>query len=193
MRHGFKAEAERVSVTARVQLGIALLDPIDPWEYAKARGVVVLDFSCLTLPERDHKQLLIIDNESWSGLTLKHDSEFFVVINPSHNIARQRNTLMHEIAHIHLGHTPGRVDFSAGGMMLLSDYPADQEDEADWLAAALLIPRDALYKARRSGSSIDEIADMFGVSKQLAEWRIRMTGIDTQIRRGSSARSVATN
>lgn len=70
-------------------------------------------------------------------------------------------------------------------MMLLSDYPVEQEDEADWLASALLIPRDALHALRRSGQSSDEIASYFGVSKPLAEWRIRMTGVDTQLRRAA--------
>lgn len=188
MRYGFKAEAERISIGARELLGLNADDPIDPWAYAAARGVVVLDMDKLKLETRHRDQLLVRDNESWSGLTLKLDDRFFVVINPTHQMGRQRNTLMHEIAHIHLGHTPARVDFSTSGMMLLSDYPVDQEDEADWLASAILIPRDSLYSLRRAGKNSEDIASIFGVSKQLADWRIRMTGVDTQLRRTMSVR-----
>jgi Zn-dependent peptidase ImmA (M78 family) len=183
MRYGFKAEAERISAAARQLLGLTPSDPINPWAYAAARNVIVLDMASLNLEQRHRDQLLVKDNESWSGLTLKLENRFFVVVNPSHQLSRQRNTLMHEIAHIHLEHTPARVDFSESGMMLLSDYPADQEDEADWLAAAVLIPRDALHNLRRAGQGSDEIAAYFGVSKQLTDWRIRMTGVDTQLRR----------
>jgi Zn-dependent peptidase ImmA (M78 family) len=189
MRYGFKAEAERVSAGARQLLGLNAADPIDPWAYATARNVVVLEMASLNLEPRHREQLLVKDNESWSGLTLKMDNSFFVVVNPSHPISRQRNTLMHEMAHIHLGHTPARVDFSNSGMMLLSDYPIDQEDEANWLAAAILIPREALYSLRRLGKGVEEIASIFGVSKQLSEWRLRMTGVDSQLKRAARLRS----
>lgn len=183
MRYGFKAEAERISAGARSLLDLKPGDPIDPWAYASARGIVVLDMAELDLEDHHRDQLLVKDFESWSGLTLKWQERFYVVVNPAHPLSRQRNTLMHEAAHIHLGHTPARVDFSSSGMMLLSDYPVDQEDEADWLAAAILIPRDELHSLRRAGRNAEEIASHFGVSRQLADWRIRMTGVDTQIRR----------
>lgn len=186
MRYGFKAQAERISASARKVLNLDAADPIDPWALAAAKGIVVLDIRAIELEERHLEQLLINDSDSWSGLTLKESSQFFVVINPSHPIGRQRNTLMHELAHIHLEHTPARVDFSSSGMMLLSDYPVDQEDEADWLAAAVLLPRDALHNLRRSGKSADEIAAMYGVSKQLCDWRLRMTGVDSQLRRAAA-------
>lgn len=186
MRYGFKAEAERISAGARELLGIKRSDPIDPWAYASVRGIVVLEMAELNLEDHHRDQLLVKDCESWSGLTLKLGDRFYVLVNPAHPLGRQRNTLMHEVAHIHLGHTPLRVDFSSSGMMLLSDYPVDQEDEADWLAAAILIPRDELYSLRRAGRNSDEIASLFGVSRQLADWRIRMTGVDTQLRRAGA-------
>lgn len=187
MRHGFKAEAERLALRARQMLGVSSQSPIDPFAYAEALGVVVLDFAALNLAERHRRRLLESDSESWSGLTLKEDGRHFVVLNPSHPMTRLANTLVHELSHIQLGHRPGRVDISDSGMMLLSEYPDDQEDEADWLAAAILLPRDAVFIRRARGSSASEIAAEFGVSTQLAEWRLRMTGIDTQLRRSGRA------
>jgi hypothetical protein len=64
--------------------------------------------------------------------------------NPANALTRQRNDLMHELAHIELKHVPARVDFSKSGLLLLSDYSDEQEQEADWHAAARL--RDALTK-----------------------------------------------
>ena len=89
---------------------------------------------------------------------------------------------MHEVSHIYLKHVPGRVDISVSGLMLLSDYPDDQEQEADWLSAALLLPRDALQQLRYGGVSPDAIAGKYEVSLQLVEWRLRMTGVEAQLR-----------
>lgn len=186
MRRGFKAEAERVALDVRQSLGLEPMAPIDPWAYAAHLGVVVLDFNKLDLSSEHCQQLLKIDPESWSGLTLKEGGRHFVLINPADQKRRQCNTMMHEIAHITLKHVPKRVDVSAGGLMLLSDYPADQEDEADWLAAAVLLPRDALHHHRSNGWTTGQICDVYCVSTELCNWRLRMTGVEMQLRRRSA-------
>lgn len=183
MRRGFKAEAERLSAGARSELGLGQADRLCPWRYAGHLGVAILDFSKLGLSPKDENQLLEIDPESWSGMTLREGALTAMVLNPSHSAARQCSTLMHEVAHFVLKHVPARVDVSSSGLLLLSDYSEEQEAEADWLGAALLLPRDALLGRRRLGASIADIAEEFGVSTQLCQWRLRMTGIDRQLSR----------
>ncbi|MBZ5524313.1 MAG: ImmA/IrrE family metallo-endopeptidase [Acidobacteriia bacterium] len=183
MRRGFKAQAERSAAVARDVFGLPRNAPIDPWAYADHLNVRVLDFGKLGLPTREASQLTVIDGDSWSAMTLQIKGTFAVVLNPSHAITRQRNDLMHELAHIELRHAPARVEVSANGLLLLSDYSDEQEQEADWLAAALLLPRDALVQSRSAGHSAAEIAIRYGVSEALCEWRLRMTGVDVQIRR----------
>jgi Zn-dependent peptidase ImmA (M78 family) len=74
-----------------------------------------------------------------------------------------------------------------------STYDQDQEDEAAWFGATLLLPRPALLWMRRRNLSDEEAATHFGVSLDLLHWRIGMTGIDFQIGlRRSESRSVAT-
>ncbi len=92
---------------------------------------------------------------------------------------------MHELAHVILKHVPAKVDVSSTGLLLLSDYSDDAESEADWLAAAMLLPRDVLISRRRLGESISDIAEAYGTSDQLCEWRVRMTGVDVQLRRAA--------
>jgi len=92
---------------------------------------------------------------------------------------------MHELSHVILKHVPAQVEVSNTGMLLLSDYSDEAEAEADWLAAAMLLPRDVLMDRRRRGDSISAIADAFGTSDQLCEWRVRMTGVDVQLRRST--------
>lgn len=187
MRRGFKAEAERIALSVRQGLGLDAKAPVDPWVYAKTLGVIVLDFETLGLDAKHQRQLLEIDPESWDGLTLKEGNRHFVVVNPRDSRPRQCSTMMHELAHIHLRHVPKRVDISVSGLMLLSDYPAEQEDEADWLAAAILLPRDALWHFKTMGWSTSQICDAFGVSPQLCDWRLRTTGVNAQLYRRSRA------
>jgi len=183
VRRGFKAQAERSAASARRALGLPANAPIDPWAYAAYLNVRVLDFGKLGLPLRDVSQLTVIDGDSWSAMTLQLETTFAIVLNPAHAVTRQRNDLMHELAHVELSHTPARVEVSDSGLLLLSDYSDEQEQEADWLAAALLLPRDGLIQLRSARLSAADIANHFGVSTALCEWRLRMTGVEMQMQR----------
>lgn len=183
MRHGFKAKAERQSADARVALGISATGLLDPWDYAAHIGVIVLDMDQLGLTEDCRDRLLVTDSDSWSGMTIKEGEATAIVLNSSHARTRQCSTLMHELSHIQLKHTPTRVEVSQTGVLLLSDFSDEDEGEADWLAAAMLLPRDALIRFRGQGDTVSQLAARFGVSDQLCEWRLRMTGVDVQLRR----------
>lgn len=186
MRRGFKSQAETRSAQARYALGLDKLAPLDPWAYAQYLGVVVLNFSELGLKQAVIRQLTVTDDESWSAMTLKEGDTVAIVINPAHRDTRQRNDLMHELAHVELMHTPARVEVARSGLLLLSDYSDDQEQEADWLAGAYLVPREGLVHMRSRRKEIPEIASYYCVSPALCEWRLRMTGVDIQMRRRAS-------
>lgn len=181
MRRGFKADAERRSISVRAELGISAIGPLCPWAYAEHRDILVLEAKDLELPETHMTQLLVRDPDSWSGMTLAEDGVHLVVLNSAQSRARRAATLMHEIAHIDLDHAPSEVSVSPSGIVLLSDYSADQEDEADWLGAALLLPEPALLHYRGQGMSLGQIAIEYGVSEQLCAWRSRMTGVEKRL------------
>ena len=143
----------------------------------------MVDFRSLDLTAMAVRQLTVVDDESWSAMTLKEDKTLAIILNPAHALTRQRSDLMHELAHVELRHTPTRVDVSKTGMLLLSDYSEDQEQEADWHGAALLVPRTGLMHFRAQHKTITDIAEHYGVSESLCEWRLRMTGVEIQIRR----------
>ena len=76
-----------------------------------------------------------------------------------------------------------RVEVSKTGPLLLSDYSDEQEQEADWLAGAMLLPRQGLVRFRSARQATEEIATYYGVSVAWCEWQLRMTGVDSQMRR----------
>lgn len=167
-------------------LGLDKFAPLDPWAYAQYLGVFVLDFGELGLEQAVARQLTVTDDESWSAMTLKEGNTLAIVINPAHHDTRQRNDLMHELAHVELMHTPVRVEVAKSGLLLLSDYSDEQEQEADWLAGAYLVPRAGLVYMRLRHKEIREIASYYGVSPALCEWRLRITGVEIQMRRRAS-------
>lgn len=181
MRRGFKAEAERRSVAAREGLELGPTVPLCPWDFAQSLGVMVFGADELDLEPEHVVQLLQRDPDSWSGMTLHDQGTHVVVLNSTHPRTRQTATLMHEIAHITLEHVAAEVTVSPSGLVLLSDYSAEQEDEADWLGAALLLPEPALSHERSRGLSLAAIASAYGVSETLCQWRCRMTGVEKRL------------
>jgi Zn-dependent peptidase ImmA (M78 family) len=126
-------------------------------------------------------QLLIRDASSWSAVTLEKSGQRVIVVNSTHSEARQNNNIMHELAHLVLEHEAARVDISPQGLMLLETYNLQQEAEADWLAGALLVPREALLAVLKRNQRLEAAAAHFQVSVQLVRMRRDRTGISRQL------------
>ena len=81
---------------------------------------------------------------------------------------------MHELAHLLLGHEPSTVFFAGQENLALRGFNKAAEEEADWLAGALLLPRDALVRLRAQNRPKDVACDEFGVSRRMMEFRMRV-------------------
>ena len=79
--------------------------------------------------------------------------------------------------------------FSQDGQLATRTFDQKQEDEANWLAWALLLPRDALFTAKKSRMVPAEIATVYGVTEMLVNFRLKMTGVNAQFQRGSRRRA----
>lgn len=90
---------------------------------------------------------------------------------------------MHELAHIILGHDLAEACIMDDGSLVPGNFDQDQEDEADWLAGTLLLPRPALMSIRRRQISEIVACDQYLVSREMLNWRVRMTGVDYQLAR----------
>jgi Zn-dependent peptidase ImmA (M78 family) len=158
------------------------VDPLPAADVANHYNVTVWNPHQITgITEGDIQHLLGPGREEWSGFTLRIGARHLVVLNSAQSSRRQNSVLMHELAHIILGHELASAMLSDGGHFVPSTYDQDQEDEAAWLGATLLLPRPALLWMRRRGLLDDDAATHFGVSPDLLRWRVRMTGIDYQL------------
>jgi Zn-dependent peptidase ImmA (M78 family) len=57
----------------------------------------------------------------------------------------------------------------------------DQEEEATNLGGTLLLPRPLLLRTARQGLGVDEIAEQYGVTLEMARFRFNRTGVARQV------------
>ncbi len=184
MRRGFKTWCETTAEKYRTALRLKPVHPLDPVELATHLGVIVWRPEDVPeLSEESRRQLTNHDSDSWSAVTIRDGGTSLTIVNSAHAPTRQRSSLTHELAHLILDHEPGRIDLSPAGHLLLSSFEQEQEDEADWLSGTLLVPRAGLAIAYRSAQDPRILANSFGVSVDMLNWRLRMTGVATQARR----------
>ncbi|HZO94954.1 MAG TPA: ImmA/IrrE family metallo-endopeptidase [Candidatus Baltobacteraceae bacterium] len=117
-----------------------------------------------------------------SGLTLFVGSRRIIVYNDAHSDGRVNNTIAHELAHALLSHIPSAPLGTQGCRSINRDV----EDEADYLAGVLLLPDAACVNCARLSLTLDHISLKYGVSRQLASYRLNITGA-----RARAARSMA--
>lgn len=184
MRRGFKAWCEKTAERYRTALGLKPEDPLNPRHLSTLLGVIVWQPEEVPrLDESSLQQLIYHDSDSWSAVTVRVGNANLIIVNSAHALTRQRSSMSHELAHLILDHEPGRIDLSPAGHLLLSSFERDQEEEANWLSGTLLVPRAGLKTAFRSTHDSRILANRFGVSVDMLNWRLRMTGVARQARR----------
>lgn len=185
MKRGFKSWCEKLSEECRSDLGLHHADPLDPYALASFLGVRVLRPEDIPgVPQEALDQLLRNDPKSWSAITLCLDGMGeLIILNSSHSQPRQRSSTMHELSHLLIAHVATRVDVSEDGCMLLNSYDKEQEEEANWLAGTLLIPRAAAMRIVASMMGREAAAHLYGVSIEMLGWRLNATGVKQQLLR----------
>ena len=180
LRRGFKSEAERIARGVRSEMGFNAAKSVAPEDLASLLGIEVRAGDEL-VPRERFRELERIQPDSFSACTLRPSPERVVVVyNPLSARSRRRSDLAHELAHILLDHELSRLE-RLGDVTFFS-CDAMQEEEAGWLSGCLLLPRTLLLTEIRRGVSAKEIAKKCGVSEQLAQYRLNVTGVLRQKR-----------
>ena len=183
MKRGFKSQCEKRSLNIRAQLGLGPTDPLIAKNLATHLDVTIWAADEITgLSLEDIQQLTKTDPDSWSAFTSRIGHKNLIVFNPSQSMPRRNSVIMHELSHIILGHKLADVLTTADGQIVPSHYDQEQEDEADWLAGTLLLPRTALLNVLKSGMDENKICHKYLVSMQMLNWRTRMTGVKYQLK-----------
>jgi hypothetical protein len=154
-----------------------LLDPHRLVNFVGLR-LVPLEEACKYLPKEIVRQLTERGVKSWSGGIHGQklpDGTRICILNSRHDAFRLKTTLMEEIAHIHLGHSPCGLRQSGDGLRIRS-YDRQQEQDAYGVGAAALLPWGALFPSVNKGESVEELAERYKLSQDLVRYRIQITG-----------------
>ena len=156
---------------------------LNPFELARYAKLLVASFEQIEpfLTEETKAHLLDTARDKWSGGACSQalpGGKKLIVLNPTHGENRQNATLMEEICHVFLGHQPSRLaieNVNKHGKPIARDYREDDEEAAYSVGAAALVPYSSLRRFVQSGKTSREIARHFNVSRELVEYRMKVS------------------
>lgn len=179
LRRGFKKEAETLAELVRAELGLWHLDRLDCAVLAETWGIPIVTLG--ELRENGAKESsirhLLSPAAGFSAATVCVGHRRLIIYNQRHSAGRIANSLSHELSHALLEHEPA----PAIGLGGCRHWNGIQEAEADWLAGALLVPRESALAWLQRSDDLDAGARHFGVSLELFTWRVNHTGAARQI------------
>ncbi|PRX45357.1 Zn-dependent peptidase ImmA (M78 family) [Prauserella shujinwangii] len=180
LRHGFKAEARRLALEVREEMGIGILAPLDPYALAELYGIEVHDLRHPSLPRAAVRHLTEVRPGAFSAALVAVGTGSVIIENHAHDPVRRRSTIAHEMAHVLLEHEFGLLltedETCRGGSRTV-------EREAAELSGELLIPCAAARVAAFRRWTDTTVARHFRVSRRMARWRMNATGARTVAQR----------
>lgn len=182
MKRGFKAGAERIADETRSELCLDETERFDPLSLARHLAIPVLTLANLAVlaPGNSFEHYFsVMDLDSFSAVTVFRGTRRLIVHNENHHPNRQASDLSHELSHTLLEHLPTPVAGKDGRRY----WNPEVEEEAAWLGAALLLPRNGILRMVKAGCSVIDIAASYAVSESLCMWRIRQSGVHQQAER----------
>ena len=180
MERGFKSRCEHIARSLRSELGLEPTASLSPRRLASYLNIHVWPVTDLGLEQADIDQLVRVDGNAWSAITVAAAGREAIITNPNHHGGRYSSDVMHELAHLLLQHQPSTMFFAGDTDLALRGYNAAAEQEANWLAAALLLPRVALVRLRKLHIPIQTVCENYGVSEALLTFRMNVTGVERQ-------------
>jgi len=169
-------ENEHNALDVRHELGLPLDVQLDhECAFDLLTNVWVLPHSALQLTETVTGHFSGPRSNRWSGMCVPCPTgQTLVLYNAHQPIHRIRATLMEEFFHIWLEHPPTKLRILPN-QPSTRDFDAAKETEAFGSGAAALVPYKSLREMIKAKRTIYDISEHFNVSKQLVEFRVKVT------------------
>jgi Zn-dependent peptidase ImmA (M78 family) len=168
-----KAACKRLAAELRAEIGLQPMDAFDPWKLAELYGLRVIALSTLPVASEIRDHFTIARPSVFSGALVPIGTGAVIIENDAHPDVRRRSTMGHELAHVIGEHKFGTSLVNERGCRLADQA---QEDEAAEIGGELLIPFEAAKKLGRRKATNEEVALQFGISIEMARWRMDATG-----------------
>lgn len=183
-RRGFKTEATATAEEIRRELRCRPSDALDPRELAEHLAIPVWSLSEFVVTNPGIGHLLNVQPELFSALTVFSGPRRTIVHNDAHAGGRQNSNLAHELAHGLLHHPPTAALDDKGSRI----WNQDIEDEAAYLAGALLVTETMTISIAQGRLTKLEATVQLGVSPQMIQYRMNCTGAMIRVQRMAGAR-----
>lgn len=177
-KYGFKAKAERLSEQYRQALGFSKFDPLDAFLLAGHLNIPIATVDDFENDLQGDFFATLRDTSRFSAMWLpnEHDDKF-IIHNNYHSSKRQQSNIMHELAHVILGHNispeAARLCFITG----LHYFNSEHEQEAKYLGGCLQITRPGLLWALKKKWSENKISDYYHASLEMVRYRLNISGV----------------
>lgn len=169
-----KAALRRLALELRREVDLTAHDMFDPIILATLYGVEVIRLSEIACSPKALKHFQIDRPDRFSGaLVPLGDGSTVIIENDSHEPERRASTASHEVAHVTLEHPfAATLTNSKGCRVSMKGHEA----EAAELSGELLLPTEAARKLAFDPVSDEVVAQRFGISIDMARWRMNATG-----------------
>ena len=180
LKRGFKTKAEKLSVEFRTKMSIHPCAPLCAFKLAEHLNIPIYSASeFLSLPNEVDK--LSEEDFGWSALTMMTRANNRIIIHTtSHSQARQQSNIMHELAHIICEHKHSQSKYDFEIPLGMREFDEVQEAEAICLGSTLQIARPGLQWALKRDYTVEQIANHFNSSVEMAAYRLRISGVAKQ-------------
>lgn len=123
---------------------------------------------------------VVFDNNKIAGTLEINDDDSTIYVNREDSEERKRFTIAHEIAHFILHKNDGSrsyVDYRQPLEYYKDPIDLKKEVQANMLAAALLMPVELVEKEWKINPDIDDLAQVFHVSRRAVTIRLETLGL----------------
>lgn len=124
------------------------------------------------------EELERLQSFAFSAATFEIEDRKIIVVSPLRTTGRQNSDIAHELAHVMLKHDLSEIR-ELDGMPFRTCKP-DEEEEATAFGGTLLLPRPLLLSAARRWATIEQIANQYDVTVEMARFRYNTTGVAKQ-------------
>lgn len=170
---GFPTYAHRITREVRRELGLALKAPLDPRLLADALSIPVVALSDFADACPQALAAFAGDGARFFSAVTVFDGPFRLIVhNDCHDPGRQSSNIAHELAHGLLMHAPQPALDHRGCRY----WARDHEEEANFLAGALLISDEAAFSIAMEGLSDVIAAARYGTTVPMVRYRLNKTG-----------------
>lgn len=169
-----KAGLARLALEVRSDLGLCATDRFDVQAWSELWGVPVLSLAQATDDAATLHRLTVEAPQLWSAAVIKDELSHLIIYNHAHGEARVLSDLAHEIAHLVSEHPLDVAWMEPSGKRCGASQT--HEKEAAELGGALLVPPDEAKIHAIYGRDPDALAERYGVSREMAQWRMSTSG-----------------